>query len=408
MPLSVSVSELTEYLRQVLDLDDQLRDLWVEGEVSNMSQASSGHWYFTIKDDKAQIKCAMWRSQAQRQTFVPQNGDSVLVHGYVSVYPAQGIYQLYADRVRALGTGDLFAQFEQLKQKLEAEGLFGSERKQGLPRFPRQIGVVTSEGAAAFQDVQNVLKRRYPLAEIILSPCLVQGAEAPAQIVRAIEKLNRYTQVDVILVCRGGGSMEDLWAFNDEGVARAIAASAIPVISGVGHETDFTIADFVADVRAPTPSAAAELLTPDIADLGATVLWQAGRLAESFRRQIKLRRESLVQKQWSLRQVSPLVRLRTLRQRIDDLNLRMSAAQRGRLTLLRERLSARERALIAASPEAILARGYAIVTSVATGERITSVDNDQAVIGGTIHVRLHDGALIAEITNRKEHDENAG
>ena len=407
MPLTVSVSELTEYLRQVFELDDQLRDLWVEGEISNLSRAASGHWYFTIKDDKSQLKCAMWRAQAQRQNFVPQNGDSVLVHGSISVYPAQGIYQLYADRMLPVGTGDLYLQFEQLKQKLEAEGLFDRERKRGLPQFPRQIGVVTSADAAAFQDVQNVLRRRYPLAEIILSPCLVQGADAPAQIARAIDKLNRFTQVDVILVCRGGGSIEDLWAFNDEGVARAIAASAIPVISGVGHETDFTIADFVADVRAPTPSAAAEILTPDIADLRATIVWKAGRIAEAFRRQVMTRRESLKQQTWSLQRVSPLVRLRTLRQRIDDLNQRMSAAQRSRLTLLRERLSARERALTAASPEAILGRGYAIVSSVASGERITSVRDDQAAAGSAVHIRLRDGALIAAITTRKEHDESA-
>ena len=262
-----TVAELTTYIRELFESNEQLQDVWVEGEVSNFSKASSGHLYFTLKDSAAQIKCVMWRSSVERQTTIPQNGDAVLVHGAVSVYEVNGVYQLYADRIRPLGVGNLYQQFEELKARLTDEGLFDEARKRPIPDFPHQIGVVTSPEAAAFQDVQNVLRRRYPLVEVILSPCQVQGEAAPAQIVRAIERLNQYSQVDVILVCRGGGSIEDLWAFNDERVARAMVASRIPVVSGVGHETDFTIADFAADLRAPTPSAAAELMTPNIDDL---------------------------------------------------------------------------------------------------------------------------------------------
>ena len=267
MQSTVSVRELNAHIRQMFERDVTLQDIWVEGEISGFKQAPSGHYYFAMKDGKVLIDCAMWRSSAQQQPILPKDGDAVLAHGYVAIYEERSKYQFYVDRIRPLGVGDLYRQFELLKQKLAAEGLFDDERKRPLPVFPRKIGVVTSPNAAAFQDVLNVLRRRFPLVEVVLSPTLVQGADAPAQIVRALDRLSRRDDIDVIWVGRGGGSIEDLWAFNDEAVARAIVASRVPVISGVGHETDFTIADFAADLRAPTPSAAAELLTPDISEM---------------------------------------------------------------------------------------------------------------------------------------------
>jgi exodeoxyribonuclease VII large subunit len=245
-----------------------LQDLWLEGEVSNWKHAPSGHIYFTLKDEAASIRCAMWRSNIQRAAYLPAgDGEAVLAHGYVSVYEPQGVYQFYVDDVQPVGLGSLYARFEQLKARLQAEGLFDADRKRSLPHFPRRIGVVTSPSGAVLRDILNVLRRRYPLAEVIVAPTLVQGPEAPAQIVRALERVGQVPGVDVIILARGGGSLEDLWAFNDEAVARAIVAAPVPVVSGVGHETDFTIADFAADLRAPTSSAAAELVTPDRAAL---------------------------------------------------------------------------------------------------------------------------------------------
>ncbi|MBE0689715.1 MAG: exodeoxyribonuclease VII large subunit, partial [Anaerolineae bacterium] len=340
-----SVAELTAYIRQLFDNDGRMQDVWVEGEVSNMTRAASGHLYFTLKDSRAQLKCVMWRSSAERQSYLPQHGDAIAVHGAISVYEQNGLYQLYADRIRPTGVGDLYLQFEQLKAKLEAEGLFDPLRKRPIPEYPHVIGIVTSADAAAFQDMQNVLRRRYPLARVILSPTLVQGVEAPAQIVKALDRLNEHTDCDVILLCRGGGSIEDLWAFNDEGVARAVAASRIPVISGVGHETDFTISDFAADLRAPTPSAAAELATPDSAELRATLAELTRALDTSAAVLLRQRRQRVDDQIWSLRQVSPLAQVRNARQRIDDWTARLNAGQRARLRLLRERLAARTAAL---------------------------------------------------------------
>ncbi|MCA9910475.1 MAG: exodeoxyribonuclease VII large subunit, partial [Anaerolineae bacterium] len=210
MTETYSVAELTAYIRQLFDSDDRMQDVWVEGEVSNMNRAASGHLYFTLKDSRAQLKCVMWRSSAERQSYLPQNGDAIMVHGAISVYEQNGVYQLYADRIRPAGVGDLYLQFEQLKAKLEAEGLFDPQRKRPIPEYPRTIGVVTSADAAAFQDIQNVLRRRYSLAHVILSSTLVQGQEAPTQIVAALKRLNQHTDCDVILLCRGGGSIEDL------------------------------------------------------------------------------------------------------------------------------------------------------------------------------------------------------
>jgi exodeoxyribonuclease VII large subunit len=397
-----SVARLTAYIRDLFEADGELQDVWVAGEVSNMTQASSGHWYFTLKDESAQLRGVMWRSSVARQNYTPRDGDAVVAHGRVGVYEPRGEYQLYADRIRPEGVGDLYRQFEELKARLDTEGLFDESLKQPIPLFPRRIGVVTSPTAAAFQDIQNVLQRRYPLTEVILSPTLVQGKEAPSQIVAAIERLNTHTDVDVILVIRGGGSIEDLWAFNDEQVARAILASQIPIISGVGHEIDFTIADFVADTRAPTPSAAAEVATPDSDELRAETTRRAAALDTLIAERVGSERHRLTMTQRTLAHVSPQAYISTMRQRIDGLSTRLENRQQVALRLFRERLMARFAALDAANPQAILARGYAIVTRSEDGYHVTS--EQDAVPGTGITIRLHEGQLRARVEDNDSHE----
>ncbi|MDZ4767747.1 MAG: exodeoxyribonuclease VII large subunit [Chloroflexota bacterium] len=390
---TLSVSDLTATIRGILERDSRLQDVWVQGEISNFRKVASGHLYFTLKDGKSALSCVMWKSTAARMHTLPRDGDSVLAHGHVSVYDPQGAYQLYADRIRPVGVGDLYAQFEQLKSRLDAEGLFDSARKRAFPQYPRIIGVVTSADAAAFQDVRNVLMRRFPLVQVILSPTLVQGADAPPQIVRALARLNDRDDIDVILVCRGGGSIEDLWAFNDETVARAIAGSRFPVISGVGHETDFTICDFVADMRAPTPSAAAEILTPDIAELRAGVAWLNGRLRGAALDYADSRRDKIERARRALSAASPAATVRLFRQRLDDGAARLTADQRRRIALWHERVGARTDALHAASPAAILARGYVMVTDSDTGARVTAA----ADAPRHLTLQFHDGARRADL-----------
>ena len=258
-----SVSEVNAYLRELMESDEVLQDLWVQGEVSNLSRPKSGHLYFTIKDANASLRCVMWRNQVTRLTYVPQDGDAVEAHGGISVYEAGGQYQLYADQIRPAGEGLLYQEFNRLKEKLEAEGLFDIERKRPIPFLPKIIGIVTSPTGAAVKDMLDTIRRRYPRVAVVISPTAVQGDSAPAEILTALERLNQHTQPDVIRVGRGGGSIEDLWTFNEESVARAVFDSNVPVVNAVGHEVDYTICDFVADLRAPTPSAAAEMIFPD-------------------------------------------------------------------------------------------------------------------------------------------------
>ncbi len=397
-----SISELTTYIREMFEVNENLQDVWVQGEVSNMRPASSGHWYFTLKDGGSQLKCVMWRTNTARQNFVPDDGDAIMAHGYVGVYDSQGVYQLYADSVRAVGAGDLYLQFEQLKAQLQSEGLFDPERKRPIPTFPRQIGIVTSPEAAAFQDMQNVLRRRFPLTEIILSPSLVQGAEAPPRIVAAIERLNTHTEVDVILVCRGGGSIEDLWAFNDERVARAIAASRIPIITGVGHETDFTISDFVSDLRAPTPSAAAELATPDSAELRLNIRDLSDTLNGLMDDKLANLKSNLTTSRRTLGHVAPANRIRNFRQRVDDYNTRLTSLQTATISRWRERLSARTAALNAANPTSILKRGYAIVYRSEDMARLDQAAGTKA--GEGITIQFHDGDLKARVEDKDSHE----
>jgi len=386
-----SVEEITTHIHNLFDADPTLNSVWVQGEVSNLTKASSGHWYFTIKDTKAQLRCVMFRNAAQYVPVDVKSGDEILVHGRVNVYDARGEYQLYADQIEPVGgVGDLYRQFEELKAKLDAEGLFDADRKQPIPAFPKQIGIVTSPTAAAYHDMQNVLRRRFPMVEVILSPTLVQGSQAPPQIINAIERLNEYTQVDTIIVSRGGGSIEDLWCFNDEGVARAIADSKIPIISGVGHEIDFTIADFVADLRAPTPSSAAELATPNRDDLLIDLDRRTADLKALFMSTLSSTQNSLSRTQQRLKYATPLNTITHAQQQLTNQQSQLKRAMRQHMNRLQDRLSARTSTLHAASPSAILARGYAIVTDT-NGDIVKSAN--QVTADDRLTIQLHTDQL---------------
>jgi exodeoxyribonuclease VII large subunit len=395
LSLPFTVSQLTAHISRLIEADPDLTDLWVEGEVSNFGQASSGHCYFTLKDPGSEIACVMWRGLARQQESLPVDGDLVLAHGQVGVYEARGRYQLYVDRIRPAGIGDLYRRFEQLKAQLESEGLFAPERKRPLPRFPLCIGVVTSPSAAALRDIVSVLSRRYPLVEVILAPCLVQGESAPPQIVAALETLNARDDVDVIIVARGGGSLEELWAFNDERVARAIAAARIPVVCGVGHETDFSLADFAADVRAPTPSAAAEMVVPDQRGLRARVAEMTTGLGSLLRGEMEECRWRLSELTRGLTAVSPLARLVQARQHVDDLAARGESTMRHLVTLRREQLVGLARQLDGIGPARTLERGYSIVRHQETGDIVRSVT--QVGSGDRLGVRVSDGEFEAQV-----------
>jgi exodeoxyribonuclease VII large subunit len=389
---TLTVAQLVRQIKDVVERDDVLRDLWVRGEISNFTQSAAGHLYFTLKDRDTAIKCVMWRADAARVFRLPQSGDAIEVHGRVSLYEARGDVQLYVDEIKLTGAGALWQEFERLKTRLEAEGLFAPEHKRALPEFPRVIGVVTSRDGAVWRDIRNVLARRYPLAELLLAPTLVQGDAAPPMIVGAIQVINEFG-IDVLIVARGGGSIEDLWAFNDERVARAIYASRVPVISAVGHETDFTIADFVADVRAPTPSAAAELVAPDARELRGNLQAAQQQLTSIATNQLDERRARLVQIAYALKRNSPQARLANDRQRVDDLSRRLGVRARQLIALRREMLNGAARHLAALNPDATLARGYAIVREKRTGRVVKS--KSQVAGRAAIRVRVSDGEFDA-------------
>ena len=399
-PPSWTVGDLTRYVRDLLESDQNLRDLWVLGEVSNLSRPSSGHLYFTLKDSSASLRCVMWRNAVTRQHIIPRDGDSIEVHGGIGVYEAGGQYQLYVDTIRPAGEGVLYQEFLRLKARLEAEGLFAPERKRAIPKWPQCIGIVTSPTGAALRDMLNTLLRRYPLPDVVLAPTPVQGDDAPLGIVKALQALNQFVQPDVILVARGGGSIEDLWAFNDEGVARAIAASAAPVITGVGHETDFTIADFASDLRAPTPTAAAELATPNRTDLLLNLSDFKGRLERSLQSLLGSRRLEANGVDYRLRLHSPKSRIRTERQRLDELMRRCDRSMANRLRLQRTSLNGVDQRLVSLNPAAVLMRGFAVVTRQG-GEVVRSVD--QVTPGDSLRVRVSDGDFGALV--REEGDE---
>ncbi len=389
----LTVTEFTRRVRRLLEGDPALKDIWVQGEISNFSRPVSGHLYFTLKDAGAALRCVMWKGDALRARGMPLNdGLSVEAHGKIGLYEPSGQYQLVVDSLRPAGEGALYAEFMRLKALLEAEGLFDAARKRPLPQFPHKIGIVTSSTGAALRDMLNVLRRRLPLVEVLLAPSPVQGEEAPAALVAALQKLNTIFHPDVILLARGGGSIEDLWAFNDERVVRAVAESSSPVITGVGHETDFTLVDFASDLRAPTPTAAAELATPiTLDDLASSLRTSLERLHEIVERKIAERRQAVIAATAGLRFYSPARRLMTEQQRLDEATRRMSRGLEARLALESARLNGWRDRLESLNPLAVLRRGYAVVSHRQDGKLVLTAR--QAPVGSDLHIRLAEGSL---------------
>jgi exodeoxyribonuclease VII large subunit len=409
----VQIGLLTTYIRELLETDDLLADLWVEGEVSDAYRAQSGHVYFTLKDANAILKCVLFRNEAARQVHLPRPGEQIAAHGRVSVYDRDGRYQLYTDIVQPAGIGALALELALLRQRLEAEGLFEPSRKRPIPVPARFIGVVTSPNGAVWHDIQHVVERRYPLSELILAPSSVQGERAPESIVAAIEALQLDGRADVIIVARGGGSAEDLASFNDERVVRAIFACRIPVVSGIGHETDWTLADEVADLRAPTPSAAAELCTPSIIDIAERLQSMAERLSQAASEVIYFRQQALLRRIGEVKQSAPIDAIASLRQSAAARRLALSqsvqqtlgnsradvVANSNRLShlksaILAERYSAisiREAALFALDPLAVLARGYSVLSKESDGRPISSIADIR--LGDKLKTTLRDGKI---------------
>lgn len=443
----LSVNALTKYIKRKFDADPHLRDVHVRGEISNYKQHSSGHMYFTLKDEKARILAVMFSSQSRTMKFTPENGMKVIVRGEISLYEPSGQYQIYIKEMRPDGIGELFLAYEQLKQRLELEGLFAKETKKTIPLYPRTVGVITSPTGAAIRDVITTIKRRYPIANILVLPALVQGDKAAPSIASAIAKANRMNEIDVLIVGRGGGSIEELWAFNEELVARAIYTSEIPIISAVGHETDFTIADFVADLRAPTPTAAAELAVPQIDELFERVLQRQSRLLRTMKGKFQFEKERLirVQKSYAFRYPHRLYEQKL--EQVDKLTellvrgaSRLSQIKKGQHEILSKRLQrnhpsellleaqkrldltnkeikrAMQQVLLkkqtdfdrilstlgALSPLKIMERGYSLAYS-EENRLIKSIN--QVNVNEQIQIQLTDGSLFCKVENIKESEE---
>ena len=437
-----SVSRLNREVRQLLE--KRVPVIWIEGELSNLSQPASGHWYFSLKDREASIRCAMFRLRALGVGFVPRAGQHVLARGRVSLYESRGEYQLVVEHLEEAGRGALQRQFEQLRAKLAAEGLFAGDRKRELPRFPARIGIVTSPTGAAVRDILHILQRRYPAAAVLVYPTPVQGGAAAAAIVATLALASARAECEVLILARGGGSLEDLWAFNDERVARAIRACRMPVVCGIGHEVDFTIADLAADARAPTPSGAAELVTPDRGELLMRLAGTKDRLAGGARRELSRVGARLTHDVKRLQLAHPGARLQREAQRLDELEQRLAGALRvslnrdlhglselyarlvrhspehrirehrvrhaalaarlrhaaiQRLSRLDHRLGLAGRALDAVSPLRTLERGFAIVTRASDGAVLTRAD--AIAVGEEIEARLAEGRLQARVTKRE-------
>ena len=397
----VSVSELALYLRELMERNDILQNIWVRGEISNCKTYGSGHCYFTLKEDDAQLSCIFFK-QSRLRSSAPSlhDGMAVAINGRVAFYERDGKLQFYVDAVKLLGEGVLFQRFEQLKAQLAAEGLFDAERKRPLPLQPAIIGIVTSPQAAALRDMVRVLRTRYPLASVILSPSLVQGAEAPTSIAAALDLLNEHGEADVVIVGRGGGSIEELWAFNEEVVARAIARSRIPVISGVGHETDFTIADFVADHRASTPTAAATAAVPDIAEWRTDIREKQQILYDGMIEHIFNLGEELERTRRDLQRASPLTSIDNRRQQLDDTIERLQGRMQHTLALRREHMRGVALQLHSLSPLLTIARGYAVVRRASNQTIVTSVQ--QALPGDTLTIQVQDGHIPVEVRSLPE------
>jgi len=394
-PRILSVTDLSRYLRALMESDEILRDVWVSGEISNLSRPASGHIYFTLKDQSASLRCVIWRSSAQRLMVNLRDGQAVEAHGAINLYERDGQYQLYIDTLRLSGEGWLYQEFLRLKARLEAEGLFDADRKVQIPAFPHRIGIVTSATGAALQDMLNTLRQRFPLVEVLLAPVPVQGDEAAPAIVSALRMLDS-NKPDVVILARGGGSLEDLWAFNEEIVVRAIAALRTPVITGIGHETDFTLADFAADLRAPTPTGAAVLATPDIKEVRAGLGSLLLDLDAAVTAILSARRRDASDLQVRLNHLSPQRKIQDDRQSIDRLTERADRALGSFYTLRHARLEGLTSRLIALSPLAVLQRGYAVIRGV-DGRVVQSVLQVQP--GDTVTAHVSDGDLTAQVQN---------
>ena len=395
----LSITQLNEYIRGRMDSDPLLVQVAVRGEISNYKLYPSGHHYFTLKDEGSALRCVMFKGNAMRLRFRPENGMKIIAMGKVSVYPRDGAYQLYCTAMTMDGVGDLYAAFEQLKKKLAAQGLFDPAHKKPLPKYPGTIGIITSSAGAAVHDMLRILRKRYPLSRVRLLPVRVQGAEAPGEIAAAIGYANHYHLADLLIVGRGGGSIEDLWAFNDEQVAYAIYHSEIPVISAVGHEPDVTISDYVADLRAATPSNAAELAVPDQDALRQSLDAMSNAMASSLNRQVKAARQHLMVLSASKALQSPTGYLEQRNQSVELLKNRLVAAQNQNITRAKQRYIAQISKLEAMSPLKVLTRGYSMVQT-ERGEVVRSVS--QVSLGERIRVRLSDGTLSATVMKKEE------
>lgn len=441
----LSIKDLNRYIRMKMEGDPRLSDVWIRGEISNFTHHSSGHMYFTLKDEGSRIRAIMFAAHNQRLPFIPKEGSRVIARGNVSVYERDGQYQFYATHMQPDGIGSLYLAYEQLKKKLELEGLFAAERKRPLPAFPRTVGVITSPTGAAVRDIMITLRRRFPQVHVVLYPVLVQGKSSAPSIVKAIRSMNRMAEADVLIVGRGGGSLEELWAFNEEAVARAIYESVIPVISAVGHETDFTIADFTADLRAATPTAAAELAVPHAAEIRARIQQRERQLQQGLRQRLDRSREKLSALQRSpvlvhprrymlqhaerldmlklrlagtlrsktglsrerlgslkqgLNRFNPMVQAEAAGRRRDTANRQLNAAMLSSLRSKRQQLQSEIRHLDALSPLKIMSRGYSLVYDEQERKLIKSLEDVQ--LGDLVQVKVSDGSLQCQVWGMKE------
>ena len=396
-----TVTQINNYLKALFEQVPVLQNVWIKGEISNLKIHSSGHIYLTLKDGGAVLKAVMFKYAAQGLQFKPEDGTKVLARGKISVYEAGGQYQLYIEEMEAEGKGDLYAKFEELKNKLSAEGLFDEDRKKKLPAFPEKIGIVTSPTGAAIRDMINVLKRRYPVVKVIIYPCLVQGDNAAQSIVEGINYFNNKKTVDLIITGRGGGSIEDLWAFNEEITARAVAGSDIPVISAVGHEIDFTICDFAADLRAPTPSAAAELAVPDIIELRRTIDSSKTRISVLLKNKLEnsQRHIDLLSQRSSLTGFNKVISDRA--QTVDNLSERCVMAYKNLTDSLTKQFQLMCGKLSALSPIAVFERGYCSATK--SGKAINNIDDVE--VNDSISVRFINGEIDCNVLQRRKTNE---
>lgn len=395
-----TVSVLNKYIKKLFENDFNLQDVWILGEISNFNLHSSGHMYFVLKDKDSQIKCVMFRGNNSTLRFMPGNGMKVKVRGDVSVYEKRGEYQLYAKEIIEAGKGELFLAFERLKEKLKDEGLFLAEHKKKLPLIPHRFAVITSPTGAAIRDVITISLRRFPNLSILVVPSLVQGTFAAKELAKKVDFLNRHFEdLDFIILGRGGGSLEELWAFNEEILARSIYKSKIPIVSAVGHETDFTISDFVADLRAPTPSAAAEMTIPDKNSLLDNLNWLNSKMSRAVKRNLELKTEKLNYDSRSLKYQGPENKINQYYQYIDEFSIRLNSRIKQKIELYEERINKDSQRLSSLNPWAIIQRGYSICRKIADQGIIKRLE--QIEVGEKIEVIISDGKILSKVEKKE-------